>query len=231
MPYSQDYIKRMLEQFGEFLLALKKLMSEDKQAEAREQLDLAYKEALGLDPEFVRNAPDDYLILSAGQSRVGDVDKSLVLADLLSMDGDWHALAGDDETAGNCYAKAMNVMAESVLRQPFGVAKEHVERVDALEAKIEQYDPPFETRERMFRLHERIGQFAAAEDDLYHLLDMTEGDEDWHAHIIERGVIFYQRLLTLKDHELMLGGLPRSEVQEGLEDLMDRDAGGSTDAP
>jgi len=224
MPYSQDYIKRMLEQFGEFLIALKKLMSEDKQDEAREQLDLAYKEALGLDPEFVRNAPDDFLILSAGMSRLGDVDKSLVLADLLSMDGDWHALAGDYDTATTSYAKAMNVLSESVLRQPFGVAKEHVERINELETRIEQYDPPFETRERMFRLHERIGQFAAAEDDLYHLLDMSESDDELNEHIVDRGVSFYQRLLQLKDHELMLGGLPRSEVQEGLEDLMGSDA-------
>ncbi len=225
MPYSQDYIKRMLEQFGEFLLALKKLMSEDKQEEAREQLDLAYKEALGLDPVFVRNAPDDYLILSAGMSRVGDVDKSLVLADLLAADGDWHALAGEYDTAAACYAKAMNVLAESVLRQPFGVAREHVERVAELEMKIDQYDPPYETRERMFRLHERIGQFAAAEDDLYHLLDLSDGDDDVSAHVVERGIAFYQRLLTLKDHELMLGGLPRGEVQDGLEDLMQRGAG------
>jgi hypothetical protein len=222
MPYSQDYIKRMLEQFGEFLLALKALMREDRQEEAREQLNLAYKEALGLDPEFVRNAPNDYLILSAGQSRVGDVDKSLVLADLLAMDGDWHALAGDDDTAATCYAKAMNVLAESVLRQPFGVAKEHIERVAELETKIEHYDPPFDTRGRMFRLHERIGQFAAAEDDLYHLLDMSEGDDELIGHTTDLGIAFYQRLLPLKDHELMLGGLPRSEVQEGLEDLMDR---------
>jgi hypothetical protein len=224
MPYSQDYIKRMLEQFGEFLLALKKLMSEDKQEEAREQLDLAYKEALGLDPEFVRNAPDDFLILSAGMSRVGDVDKSLVLADLLATDGDWHAIAGDDDTAARCYAKSMNVLAESVLRQPFGVAREHVERVDALELKITHYDLPYETRERMFRLHERIGEFAGAEDDLYHLLDLSQGDVELNEHIVERGIAFYQRLLSLKDHELMLGGLPRSEVQEGLEDLTRSDA-------
>lgn len=223
MPYSQDYIKRMLEQFGEFLLALKALMRENRQGEAREQLDLAYKEALGLDPEFVRNAPDDYLILSAGQSRVGDVDKSLVLSDLLAMDGDWHALAGEDAIAGICYAKAMNVLAESVLRQPFGVAKEHLERVADLEAKVEQFDAPFETYERMFRLHERIGQFAAAEDDLYQLLDLSDGDVELNDHVVERGVAFYQRLLQLKDHELMLGGLPRSEVQEGLEDLLNEE--------
>ena len=223
MPYSQDYIKRMLEQFGEFLLALKALMREDRQGEAREQLDLAYKEALGLDPEFVRNAPDDYLILSAGQSRVGDVDKSLVLSDLLAMDGDWHALAGEYDVAATCYAKSMNVLAESVLRQPFGVAKEHLERVADLEGKVDQFDPPFDTRERMFRLHERIGQFAAAEDDLYHLLDLSEGDDELGDHITERGIAFYQRLLQMKDSELMLGGLPRSEVQEGLEDLMNEE--------
>lgn len=164
------------------------------------------------------------LILSAGMSRVGDVDKSLVLADLLAMDGDWHALAGDDDTAAKCYAKSMNVLAESVLRQPFGVAKEHVERVEALEVKITHYDLPYETRERMFRLHERIGQFAGAEDDLFHLFDMAEGDDELSEYLHERGIAYYQRLLQLKDHELMLGGLPRSEVQEGLEELMKHEA-------
>jgi len=32
-------------------------------------------------------------------------------------------------------------------------------------------------------------------------------------------VAFYKRLLTLDDYTLQSGGLPRAEVQEGLNDL------------
>lgn len=94
MPYAQDYIKRMIEQFGEFLLALKQLLAEDRRAQAREQLDAAYRALLGMDATFIRQAPDDYLILACGMAQVGDLDKALALGDLLAADGDWHAMEG-----------------------------------------------------------------------------------------------------------------------------------------
>ncbi|MCS7055215.1 MAG: DUF6483 family protein [Thermoflexales bacterium] len=215
MPYSQDYVKRMIEQFGEFLLALKQLLSEDRRAEAREQLDLAYRELLGMQPQFVRDAPDDYLILTTGMAQVGDTNKSIVLGDLLIADGDWHALAGEYEVAQTCYLKAANILIEALLRQPFGVAKDDIARVDELIEKLEHFDIPYATRERLFRYHERVHRFADAEDDLYQLLDAAPDDVS----LIEAGIAFYERLLGLKDHELLLGGLPRDEVEAGLAEL------------
>lgn len=215
MRYSQDYIKRMIEQFGEFLLALKRLLTEDKRAEAREQLDLAYRELLGMEPQFVRDAPDDYLILATGLAQVGDTNKSVALGELLSADGDWHALAGEYDAAQACYVKAANVLLEALLRQPFGVAKDDIARMDALIEKLAHFDVPFATRERLFRYHERIRRFADAEDDLYGLLEDAPEDES----LLEAGVAFYERLLRLKDHELLLGGLPRDEVEAGLAEL------------
>ncbi|MCL6510462.1 MAG: DUF6483 family protein [Anaerolineae bacterium] len=215
MPYSQDYIKRMIEQFGEFLLALKQLLTENRQEQAREQLDLAYRELLGMDAQFIREAPDDYLILAGGLSQVGNMDKSAVLGDLLTADGDWHALRGDYEVAQTCYLKATNVLIEALLRQPFGTSKEYVEKIEALVERLAHFEVPYETRERLFRYHERMGKYADAEDDLYHLLAEAPDDEP----LIEAGIAFYERLLRLKDHELLIGGLPRDEVQAGLAEL------------
>ena len=215
MPYSQDYIKRMIEQFGEFLLALKQLLTENRQEQAREQLDLAYRELLGMDAQFIREAPDDYLILAGGLSQVGNMDKSAVLGDLLTADGDWHALHGDYAVAQTCYLKATNVLIEALLRQPFGTSREYVEKIEALVEKLAHFEVPYETRERLFRYHERMGKYADAEDDLYHLLAEAPNDEL----LIEAGIAFYERLLRLKDHELLFGGLPRDEVQAGLAEL------------
>jgi tetratricopeptide (TPR) repeat protein len=215
MPYSQDYVKRMIEQFGEFLLALKQLLTENRQEQARELLDLAYRELLGTDARFIREAPDDYLILVGGLSQVGDMDKSAVLGDLLAADGDWHALRGDYELAQTCYLKAASVLVEALLRQPFGTSREYVEKIEALVEKLAHFEVPYTTRERLFRYHERIGKYADAEDDLYHLLAEAPDDES----LIEAGIAFYERLLRLRDHELLIGGLPRDEVQAGLAEL------------
>jgi len=221
MPYSQDYIKRMIEQFGEFLLALKQLLAENRQEQAREQLDLAYRELLGMDAQFIREAPDDYLILIGGLSQVGDMDKSAVLGDLLTADGDWHTLRGDYELAQTCYLKATSVLVEALLRQPFGTSRDYVEKIEALVEKLAHFEVPYQTRERLFRYHERMGKYAEAEDELYHLLAEAPDDES----LIEAGIAFYERLLQLKDHELLIGGLPRDEVQAGLAELEARWAG------
>jgi len=218
MPVSQDYIKRMIQQFGEFLVALKTMMIEERYDEAREQIDLGYRAALSLDPETVRSMPDDVLILNTAMSRVGDMDKSVVLGDLLTMDGEWHERTGDYDTAQTCYFKAANVLTEALLRQPFGTAKDYVERIDLVTSKLEPYDVPFETRWRLFHYSERVKRFADAEDDLFALLDLSPDDDE----LIDEGIAFYDRLLKLKDHELILGGLPRDEVQAGLAELKQR---------
>ncbi len=220
MPYSQDYIKRMIEQFGEFLLALKESLAGDRIEEAREKLDLAYREALNLDPKTVVNLPDDVLILNTAMSRVGDMDKSVVLGDLLAADGEWHERTGDYDMAQLCYGKALTILIEALLRQPFGTAKDYVDRIDALTAKAEQYDVPFDLRWRLFRYHERVNRYAAAEDDLFDL-DALSPDNDT---LVDEGVAFYERLLVLKDHELLLGGLPRAEVEEGLAEWLRKEA-------
>jgi hypothetical protein len=153
-------------------------------------------------------------------SRVGDVDKSLVLADVLTADGEWHERQGDYDVAERCFVKALTVLTEALLRQPFGVSKDHVERIEALKGKIEQYDVPIDARLRLFRYHERAGKYADAEDDLFDLLDAAPSDES----LIEAGMDFYERLLQFKDHELILGGLSRSEVEEALAELESRTA-------
>jgi tetratricopeptide (TPR) repeat protein len=215
MPYSQDYIKRMIEQFGEFLLALKQLLAEDRRADAREQIDAAYKALLGMDADFIRQSPDDYLILACSMAQVGDLDKAAVLGDLLAADGDWQALNGDYETAQTCYQKAARLLIETLMRQPFGTSAAYVEKIDALIEKLEHDGLPFDLRERLFRYHERVGRYADAEDHLFDLL--AEGPDD--PTLLEAGIAFYERLLALKDHELLLGGLPRDEALAGLAEL------------
>ncbi|MCS7324333.1 MAG: DUF6483 family protein [Anaerolineae bacterium] len=212
--YSRDYIKRMIEQFGEFLLALKQLLTENRLEEARARLDAAFREALGITPEFARQASEDALSLLVSMGRVGDLDRALMLADLLTADGDWHALVGDDQTATQNYTKAAHVLMDVLLRQPFGTAQEYTQRIDALLDKLEhtaELEPP--TLARAFAYYERTGRFADAEDALWFLLQHDASA--WR----EAAIAFYLRLLLLRDHELLLGGLSRQEVLEALQAL------------
>lgn len=67
-----------------------------------------------------------------------------------------------------------------------------------------------DTKRSIWRWHERQGIYADAEDVLYELLDE-------HAITGKEGRSFYARLEQLEDVALERGGLPRSELREGLE--------------
>ncbi len=70
----------------------------------------------------------------------------------------------------------------------------------------------------LMQLHERAGEFAKAENALFAMLD-AEPD---NAAIVEFGVAFYRRMLGQSDAALTEGTLPRTEVEEGLEELLQR---------
>lgn len=66
--------------------------------------------------------------------------------------------------------------------------------------------------------HEKLGQFADAEDCLWKALDVAGEDP----RILQRGVLFYETCRKQADARLEQGNLPRDEVKEGYDEIMDR---------
>ena len=116
MAYSQDYIKRMIEQFGDFLLALKRKVNGEQYEDALEDINEAFKALFGMDSDFIRNAPDDYLVLMTSLNSGGDASKALMLADLLDMQAKAYEARGDYEQSDELYLKALNVITQVALQ-------------------------------------------------------------------------------------------------------------------
>lgn len=78
---------------------------------------------------------------------------------------------------------------------------------------------------RIFEIERERQHFPAAEDALFHAVDLTPDPGD----VIRAGIRFYERLLKLPDEVLERRELPRQEVREGFRDLKarrsDRDEG------
>lgn len=226
MSYSADYIKRMLEQFGDFLLGMRKMLDEDQPDQVLSDVHEGYRQLFGVDGEFILNAPEDYLALMTSIGRVGDIDKTIALADLLHTEGDAYALRGNDDEGLRRYVKAMHVLIDTYLALSHDKSADHTERIDALISVTAESELPEATLGRLFRYYEKVGNYAQAEDTLYELLKLnepTDPEDEAANHAYDEwadeGVAFYKRLLTLDDYTLQSGGLPRAEVQEGLNDL------------
>ena len=221
MSYSSDYLKRMIEQLGEFLLAIKRLAEGEHYAEALEQIDAAFKETLGMDSKFVNEAPVDYLVLMTSVGRVGDVDKTMVLADLLNAEAEVYEMRGDYEQSDRRYQVALEVLATVASRLSHKPTDEHIERIDQFVSKLSEDESsagiPFESKASLFQIYERVGRFDQAENILYEMLGEVVADDE--PTVGASGIAFYERLLKLSDYELETGGLPRTEVQESLREL------------
>jgi hypothetical protein len=73
----------------------------------------------------------------------------------------------------------------------------------------------------LMRHYEQHGAFAKAEDALFDLLEAEPGNSD----ALEFGIAFYERLRGQSDMALAKGNLPRQELEAGLAELRQRQAG------
>ena len=74
---------------------------------------------------------------------------------------------------------------------------------------------PLQTQASLMQHYERTGQFAKAEDMLYGMIEVEPGN----AGLLDFGISFYERLQGQSDDNLVVGDLPREEVETALEDL------------
>jgi hypothetical protein len=213
--YSQDYVKRMIEQLGQVWAEIVVQMRAGNTELAFKKLDAAYRELANMDRDLVHKTSEDYLILATMVGKVGDVDRSLVLGELLKIEAAMFAEGGDRPMRERCLSKALNILCEAYLRLNHGATPAHSALIDEIAAEMTDCDVTAITNWRLFQVYERRDLFERAEDTLHHLIDADEA-------YIEPGIAFYERLLKQPDHVLANGGLPRDEVQDGLDDLLDR---------
>jgi len=122
------------------------------------------------------------------------------------------------EESRECYLKALHLLLEVLARGEVFEWPEFLPRVEVLKDALPGTPLPPRTEAMLMQHHERIGEFAKAENALFAMLD---ADPD-NAAIVEFGVSFYERMLAQSDAALAEGTLPRSEIEEGLHELLQR---------
>lgn len=82
-------------------------------------------------------------------------------------------------------------------------------------------DDMAETWRDIFEEEARLQHYPAAEDALFHAIDLAPNPTDH----VRRGIRFFENLLKLPDEVLDESDLPRVEVEEALEELRDQITG------
>ncbi|MGE5411393.1 MAG: DUF6483 family protein [Clostridiales bacterium] len=212
--YNRDYILLLIEQFG---LVLKKIFFhvENKEYDkALDEIDLVYKELLGVDGKLIRNMSDTQISQYLNLSGSTQFEKSLVIAELLKIEAEIEELQnGFDDYALDKYLNAFYLFVEAFESREELRMERFLLDTDQIISKVKQYIDSDYLKYKLFVYFEIRGCYAKSEDVLFELIDENYPD------ILSSGKAFYKRLLDKTDEDLINGNLPREEVHESLSDI------------
>ncbi len=210
MPLKDDFLTRMTERLEQTLIQVDSLTTQGRVDEALAMINTAYRESTGSDAQMVHRLSTADLLNLLSTTGVLEVEKCLLMGELLYAETRVKESQGVSVSAQD-YLKMIELYLHALTAEA-GLIPHYQAKVTRLLDVLG--DLPYMTERRLFEYFALKGDFAAAEDRLFDLLEQAPQDE-----LLERGLEFYQHLLTLSDGELEAGNLPRGEVEESLASL------------
>jgi tetratricopeptide (TPR) repeat protein len=213
----EDYVLSWIKRFVRMLAEIAGLVKADQHQAAREKIDKALREMLGLSSDAVYSMNEGEIMarLALGEPTQLVRDKCVLLAALLEQLGLACASQGRDEESQACFLKSLQIMLGIQMRLNSGPMPDHAPRIDELADRLWKSTRSIRIDATLMLHYEQTGQYAKAEDALFSLLEGAPGNRD----AMEMGTAFYERLLPLEDASLAEGGLPREEVEAGMAEL------------
>ncbi|GGH38906.1 DUF6483 family protein [Paenibacillus segetis] len=211
----RDYLVRMIEEMTEMIGKVFGLKQERKFIEALWEIDDLYKDQFRLNSNLLRSLSARDITEMFRSGGVVEADKLQSLAYIIKEEANIYYAMGKHDEGVTRFMKALHLYLTASLNGADRSLWNLDEEVKELLLHLKGYRLPTDTDRLLFRFEEEAGRFDQAENVLFRLLQ----DE---AIPPEEGIVFYDRLLVLEPQILEQGGLPLSEVKEGLAELQSR---------
>ncbi|WP_054956873.1 DUF6483 family protein [Paenibacillus dakarensis] len=213
--YRKDYLLRLVEEMTQVISKVFGLKQEKKHVEALWEIDEMLSRQFRLNSKLLNSlSPDDIVQLFRSGEMV-EADKLQSAARLLEEEAELDSEMEKLEEGKALFIKVLHLYLAAALHDADLRLYNLPQRIDSLLERVHAYGLPNTTERLLFKYAEQEGRYAAAEDSLYRLLSRGAAD-------VREGKLFYERLLTLNSETLKQGGLPLSEVEEGLRELNTR---------
>jgi Family of unknown function (DUF6483) len=209
----RDYILRMVQEMVQLLARVVFLKSRREYEQALHEINRALRQLnSSSDQSGSPLEPEEWVALC----RKHDHDKSglmMATAELLRQEGELLALQERRAESQRSRITALTLFLEAILTGETFISTELLDKVEQLADETAEAERPPALWLRLVRYFEAREQFALAEDAVFGWVET--GDPNAKA----EGLSFYERLLAKNDFDLSRSGLPRSEVEQGRDDL------------
>lgn len=217
MPVRSDYLLRLIQQLARVVARLMELRGARRYDDAVALLDETTRQFFGVDLRLATALALPDLMALLAEKHGSTARSAELLAEILVQEAEIRRETGDGDRAAAALRRAgALVLAATGLPD---LTPDELQEGSRLAGQLRRAGATTlgtEELRRMAELHERAGDFGAAEDAYFLLRSRADAEPD----ATERARAFYERLLARSDEELELGGLPRDEVREGLDSLV-----------
>lgn len=213
--YTQDFIKRMINQLVAALQMIIGLKAAGQYGQALQAIDQALEQLIGLKADLARRLDDQTILNSLTQQGHLDVDRLSILADLFKEEGDIYSALHDPAQSFASHLRALNFYIEVALNPAPGKQTKPDGKVMDLFHHLKKYQLPSQTLFGMYEYFEITGQYLLAASILNQLAD----DPGLRVEAQQEQQMYYQRLLGKTDAELEQGDLPRAEIMRRMTGL------------
>lgn len=210
MILEHDYIRRMIERFGQ---ALAKFLDPKKDHVTYDdfvyRLEITCYDCTGLDYQIAREMPAEELLKLLRPGEAIHPHRYLVIGDLMCLDAAALRQEGREDDAARRHEHALCLFAAGARMAHPDIEADFPGKVEALLADQEGRALPRHVGRCLLEYFEASGQYARAERLLFDLTDANDPE------MLRLGAGFYERLALLPDEALRAGGLSRPDVERG----------------
>lgn len=217
--YKKDYFMRLMEQLTAVIAHVSRLGNEDEYQEALDTTDGSIRQLTGLGTDaWLSMEIDDILANLSMRDELDGTETAVFMAGIFFQEGQIRALQGDEDGADFRILKALQLQLAVLNTHPNMPMPDIIPTVSDMWARLEAADValPSQTQQALLDYYEQVGAYDTAEEILFEWVESEPGNSE----VIEAGIAFYERISLKSNEELEEGGLPRDEVESGLEELL-----------
>lgn len=199
--------------FNEALAKIKEYRKEGKNEEALNVIDDTLKDLFRLGFKFFNSFSDENLIDMVKTDGTINADKCIMMAKLLEEDAEILENLGNSNEAFYISLKSLNLFLEAFLNKDEDCDLQHFfSDIDIIIDKVSDYKVPDILQNKMLDYYTKTQNYDKAENILYEILE----DNNFSKNTLDKGISFYEELLTKDDEALEGGNLSREEIIESL---------------
>lgn len=210
----------MINQLAYVLASVLRLAKLKQFDEAAEEVQASSKQLLGMDLRLLTTLSDEEFVRLLSLGDRFDLEKCVVIAELLRILADVRSDQGEDEQGARARLTALSMFLELSRQEAGTLPGEYYEKVEGIIKLLAPVGIPTRLKKKLFAYYESVGKFDKAENALF---EIVEDDVPFAG----EGMKFYERLRMKTDEELSRGNLPRTEIESSVTDLARRSGSAS----